>query len=461
MAKDYFADVDSSESEDSHPSREDVGLPPTSGSNAGGERSIRNIAIKRRAATPPPASPLRSSTTDLRSERPMRMTANTSPRRSRGLLIWIVAGVSIVVLLGAGAFLAFADTKVVVTPRSHIVTFDESTQFKAFPKDTAATGTIAYTVQVSTLEDSSVVPASGTEKAEDRASGTITVYNNYSTSPVRLVKNTRFQTPQGQIFKVPSSVEIPGKKGAVPGQVNVTVIADAPGPSYNIGPVERFTLPGLEKSSPDMFKDVYAKSTAAFTGGFIGEKPAVTPAALDTARAEIRSRLQEKALAAAVAESGDTFIFPELMQITYESLPIAAESGGARIREKATVSIPTFSASEFASSIARAVSADAGEAAVTLEKGEGFRSALVDGKAVLGKDPVTFTLSGRGTLIWNVDQSALKEALAGREQAAFETIVGGFPGVDKAEASISPFWSSTFPKDPADIIIQLESVPRP
>ena len=66
------------------------------------------------------------------------------------------------------------------------------------------------------------------------------------------------------------------------------------------------------------------------------------------------------------------------------------------------------------------------------------------------------TLSGNGILVAIVDTDALAQALAGRDQNAFQNIVANFPGVESAKARIEPFWSSSFPKDLTDIKIVVE-----
>jgi hypothetical protein len=58
-----------------------------------------------------------------------------------------------------------------------------------------------------------------------------------------------------------------------PGTVTVTFIADQAGDKYNIGPTGAFSLPGLQASA--MYDKVYARSSAAFTGGFSGDEPTV------------------------------------------------------------------------------------------------------------------------------------------------------------------------------------------
>ena len=406
-------------------------------------RGIRNIAPTR-----PPRPP--------RPPMPGAARGDPSlPRRSKtaGFTLWIAAGILLVVLAGL-ALLAFRPTTVTVTPKSHALVFTDAISFTAYPAETAATGTLTYNVQTTDLEDTDVVPSRGTMHAERKASGSITIFNNYSAAPVNLVKTTRFQTPDGLIFRVPADVTVPGKKGATPGQMSVTVIADQAGEKYNVGPVSKFTLPGL-KSNSAMYAGVYARLSGTMSGGFVGDEPGTAPGAIDTARAAIRDRIESKARAGA-ARSQDVVIFPELMHITYASLPSTNESGGVRIHEKAHVETPTFSNGALAKAVAGSAAADADTMPVTLVPGKAFAAHPTAGaEPVLGGDPLQFRLSGQAELIWTVDTNALSTALAGRDQTAFQAIVNGFPSIEEAHARIEPFWKSSFPANASDIKITI------
>lgn len=472
MANDYFQDITP---ESGTPIRYTTEGPrddaPVSTPGAAG---VAKVSVRAAAAPPPPVAPsgeksIRNVTVqrarprvggfgaDIRPEPPAFMAEEPRRRKPR-LWIWILALGSVVVLAGV-AILALRDTTVTIQPRTQPVVFDSSVTFSAAPASSAATGTLPYTIQEADFEDSTVVPANGVERAEDKATGTIIIYNNYATSPQRLIKNTRFETPQGLIFRIPESVVVPGKSGSTPGQLEVTVFADQAGESYNIGPVEKFTIPGL-KGTPDMYAGLYARSGAPMSGGFSGERPAVAPQALQAARAEVRTRLEAKIRETAKAASSETaLVFPSLVKISYQSLPSTTEAGGGlRIHEKAHVVIPVFNPALFGAAVARNVTAHDGANQITILPGAGFGASVSGGEvSSIGLEPFSFSLSGAGTLVWNVDTAAIQEALAGRDQTVFQTIIEGFSSIQKADARIAPFWKNTFPEDPSDIIIILES----
>lgn len=452
MANDYFKDIlPNSGSSNQPPAPKAIDSIPASP-----ERSIRNISVS-------PRQRPRVGTSDMR-EVPAGTASTVDTRQPRDSRrrpwIWAVAVVSVIVLVVLALF-AFRSTTVTVIPRSHAFALTQDSKFIAYPALGAPTGSLTYTVVANDLEDSAVVQSKGKERVEERASGTVEVFNEYSATTVRLIKNTRFETPNGLVFRVPASVVIPGKTGAKPGSAKVTVFADQAGPEYNIAPVERFTLPGL-KSSPDMYAKVYARSVAPMTGGFVGDRPTVLPSALESARAEIRGRLESKARDGARALSTETATaFPDLMQITYESLPPTTEAGGdVRIHERAHVEVPVFPAPQLAQAVARLAGADAENASVTLvgaDKLAAKRSSATSSIS-LGKDSIDFSISGNAQIVWNVDTVAFTNALAGKDNSAFQGIIEGFPSIQEARARIEPFWKGTFPTDASDIKIELSPV---
>ncbi|OGG59999.1 hypothetical protein A2765_00850 [Candidatus Kaiserbacteria bacterium RIFCSPHIGHO2_01_FULL_56_24] len=417
------------------------------------ERSIRNIK--------PTAARVRM--TRAAPERIQREAYPRPARRGGRWGVWAAAIVSVIVLGGAGALVMFPSTSVTVTPHVQVVPFDASTSFTAVPEATAAPGMIAYTVITQVFEDSAVVAASGVEHVDEKATGQVTVYNSFSDKPVRLIKNTRFQAPNGLIFRIPASVDVPGKKGTTPGTIQVTVFADQTGETYNLAATDRFTLPGL-KSTPDMYAGVYAKSITAFTGGFSGDRPAVSAGTLDSSRSEVRGRLNEKAQQLASTAPEGSLAFPGLISTSFETLPPTNEpGGGVRIHERATVVMPVFPAGPFSQAIAQAVSANAEGQTISIKFSDTFSasasSTLAQGE--MGQKPFTFKLSGSGQLIWNVDPKALAQALAGRDESAFQTLIQGFPAVEEARARITPFWKHSFPSDPSKISISVEQPEQP
>ncbi len=75
---------------------------------------------------------------------------------------------------------------------------------------------------------------------------------------------TRFLALDGKIFRLTKGITVPGAKivegKIIPSSIEAAVIADQPGEAYNIGPVSRFSIPGL-KGTPK-YEAFYAESKA-------------------------------------------------------------------------------------------------------------------------------------------------------------------------------------------------------
>lgn len=129
---------------------------------------------------------------------------------------------------------------------------------------------------------------SSQETVSDKAHGIIRVYNNYSSQPITLIKNTRFMSSSGKIFLATSRFTIPGK----PLYKDVEVVAAEAGSDYNIK-ASSFSIPGL-RGTP-LYTSVYGKSSQPMSGGYIGSIYKVTQDNLDEAKKSLMTLGSQKA----------------------------------------------------------------------------------------------------------------------------------------------------------------------
>lgn len=95
------------------------------------------------------------------------------------------------------------------------------------------------------------------KEVEGAAGGKMRIVNN-NTSNQTLVKTTRFLAPNGLLFRLSETVNVPAK-----GEVVADVYADGKGAKYNIG-ANKFTIPGLSVS---LQEKIYGISEQPMTGG--------------------------------------------------------------------------------------------------------------------------------------------------------------------------------------------------
>lgn len=140
------------------------------------------------------------------------------------------------------------------------------------------------------------------QEVEGTATGTVTIFNNLSTSQP-LVATTRFLSPDGVLFRLEDGVTVPSG-----GSVEASVYADVDGGSGDIGPTT-FTIPGLSAAKQEL---VYAESLAAFSGG-LSYISVVSQEELDTRTQEMVDALTLDAQTMLIAEAGE-----ELDGVSYD-----------------------------------------------------------------------------------------------------------------------------------------------
>jgi hypothetical protein len=355
--------------------------------------------------------------------------------------------VLVVIAVCAGALYAFAGAQVKVTPASLATAV--SGDFTA----TNGAGDLPYVVVSLSKTATAVVPAESTLTANDSAQGTITISNAQKT-PQTLINNTRFATPDGLIFRIHAPVTISAATTNGSGTAKVTVFADQPGANYNVAPTN-FTVPGLQGGSS--YTLVTAKSSVAMTGGFSGTRPAVSQTTDDSHHASLQSSLASQIQAALIAKVPAGYVIvPGAVSTTYQTLSDTASSTSVAISEQANAVAVAFPSDSLAKAIAYKLAGTYAGEPVTLAS-VNTMSLTPDATST---DPTTastysFTLSGNATIIWSIDSSKIAGAVAGKTRNSAQSILSGFPEIDRATLILRPFWSDTFPQDPSHIHVTI------
>ncbi len=361
-----------------------------------------------------------------------------------------LAALAVVLLAFGGVLFSALTSKTVVTvfPR-----WREPTVNAVFEAKRDASGTeLAYEIMSLEAQGDREVTATGQEEVEEQATGRVTIYNTSNASQ-RLITNTRFESAGGLIFRIKDSAVVPPAAGGTPGSISVEVFADQAGPEYNLPANTRFTAPGLKGS--DLYESIYAENPAAISGGHRGPKFIIDNAELESATASLRSELQQALAGRVASEKPAGFAtFDAAIRYAFEALPAEdLGNGKVKIREKVTLQLPMFKNEDFASFIAAATVPGYEGEPVRIENLSVFTFEYAGEPDLSAGEPITFKLLGRPKVIWAYDAEQLKRDLAGGAQTALNTVLGGYPAIEKANATIKPFWRRSFPEDPAGITV--------
>jgi hypothetical protein len=298
-------------------------------------------------------------------------------------------------------------------------------------------------------------PATGRGTVNAMAHGQVTLYNTYSDASQILIANTRLQSSDGKIFRLTSRVVIPGN-----GSVSAEVVADKPGPDYNIGPT-RFTIPAFrEQGLTERYQKIYAESKAAFRGGASGTTKLVTEEDIRTAQAALSQEALDalqKEIRQALPEG---FVMLEQGSMRFIANSISANAKAGDAAESFTVTInATIEALAFDE---RHVE----ELARQELKNDELLASLPDADFEFAYTPVRPADFSLGTLVLKVDGSLniaksvniakIKQSLAGKREADVQRELIAIPGIQEARVTLWPFWIRRIPQSLDRIEIRIE-----
>jgi len=379
-------------------------------------------------------------------------------RRVNYLLLGVAALVVIGGIFGLSAVLS--KTTLTVYPE-----FSEPTvnaEFIAYPDK--RDGQLAYEILTLKTEGERQVIATGQETVSEQAKGMIEIVK-ITPGAERLIKNTRFRSPSGLVYRIQESVVVPGALNdttgrLVPGTIQAEVFADSAGQNYNLPAGTRFDVPGFADSNlTELYNAIYATNREPISGGFSGPRFIIDESLLATTKQALQVELRNELLAKIVTESPADFVaFPGAIAITYNSLPTISQGENlVTIREEAVLQLPLFRSADFASYIAKETVPSYMREIVRIDN-EGdltfaYTDAGVSNQNIANLTALNFTILGKPRIVWEFDDEKLKADLAGKYFTAISVVLTGHTGIKSAEISGKPFWKRSFPTSASDIVV--------
>lgn len=364
-------------------------------------------------------------------------------RSGGGKAIWYVAVFCILALVFALSFF-FSSAKVIVTPRSGNIDINKLVVASKNPLDNKS-----LSFDVVTLAGEESVSVANTDKkyVERKATGKVRIFNDNGTAPQNLLIDTRLVAEDGKIYKTVKAVVVPGKKGTTPGSVEVEIYADVAGEEYN-KPQTDFKIFGF-KGNPK-YETIYAKSIGEITGGFKGETFALSAEEESAQKTSLETKLKEALLIKARAELPEGFvIYDDAVILEKESPEVASVDGGTKLIQKGKLHAFIFKKENLTRELVKEAVPDFDKNRVMIKDLETISVSLMSASEI---DPsavenISISVKGETEIIWEIDETAIKEALAGTKERRFEPIIGEFKSIEKAEIQIKPIWKSDVPED--------------
>ena len=375
-----------------------------------------------------------------------RKSLRNFPRKSL-----IGLGVISVVLLGTIIYISAGNAKIDIMPKKQPLDI----QLKVSASDKFSfvdAGLNKIPGQLFSVEKNAAqtFQTTGEKEVAQKARGTITVFNEYGTTPQVLIATTRFQTPDGLIFRTLKSITVPGTKvengKIIPGSISVEVVADKPGQSYNI-PADKFGIPAFnERGNAGRYEKIYGKSDETMRGGAIGKAKVVTDTDFNAAKQTLSNQVTKDIQDSLKAQTSG------LKVLNASAIKLKEPESTAKVDEAAnefmmavSAAIKTvgFKEDDLKGLIRQYIDKTKNLTAIPEKLSTSYDNIILDETTGI----LTFTVNIKGNGYAKVDADKIKTDLAGKNETEIKSYFKEAAGVDTAKVVLSPFWVKRIPQD--------------
>jgi len=363
-------------------------------------------------------------------------------------------GISILILLvliGGGLHFEWSRVEIEIWPEIKTLNFDTKLTIDA---KTDKPDFLVKVIPGKVFEEEKAIsqnfPASGRVLKEERAQGTIRVYNNYRL-PQTLITRTRFQPPLEKVlyFRTTRTITIPARS-----YLDVPVRADRPGEEYNIDPAT-FSIPGLVGTP--RYYSIYGKSFSPMTGGFRGEVKQVTREDLEGAKKTLLKKLEDEGKDYLKTKVFEDFILlqegtvQEVIETT-SSVPENSYADSFDFNLKTKLKAILFKKSDLDNFAKDFVNLNLQETnKVQKELEVNYFPELVN--LEIGKIVLSLKISAK--VYSKIDISGIKDNVVGKSLRESQFFLGELQEIKRYQISPFPFWLKKIPENTERIKIKL------
>ncbi len=370
----------------------------------------------------------------------------------------IIASTLVVAFLLAGGtvYAVTGSAEIVIIPMAKKLDFDMnasvSDQFASVDATFGKLPGQVFSIEKTVVQE---FPATGEREVAQKARGKITIYNTFSSAPQTLIATTRFESTNNLIFHTLRTVTVPGMSGATPGSVEVEIIADKAGTTYNIAP-GRFTIPAFkEKGDTARYQKFYGQSTEAMKDGISGVAKVVTEQDYAQAKEVVNRKLDEEIKQALSQEASGLKIAdsaPITIISTESNVQVDQAADMFTVTTKGKLKTMGFKEEDVWVLIREHVAKNYGLTAVSEKMTLEYKEAkLNEARGIL---ELTLKLSGNGYSQINNDQ--ITTDLLGKGQDEIVAYLKQAEGVGEAKVLLTPFWVKKVPKNKEKVKITIE-----
>ena len=390
-------------------------------------------------------------------------------RGSGKTIMWVVGTIVALVVIFYAVTIIFGRAQVTIdftkTPWSYQHDFiAEQSVATTTAGATSGSGATVIPAQVFTTQKNvtQVFPATGPSVGGgSKAQGTITIYNNFGATPQDLVATTRFITPDGKIFRLVNNTTVPAAKvgagGAItPSSVDAPIIADQGGPSYDVGPIAKLTIPGFQ-SNAAKYAGFYGAIKGQTTGGTTGSHATPTAADVTAAKASTTAILQADLMGSLAASYPNNFKILDgatSVQVTKLTVNTSTDANGNfSVFGEASLTAIGFDKSALESYLLSLVQGQVAAGGTTMAFKDYTDPNYSNVQASFSKGQVSFSLSAQETVEPAFSSDQFASSIAGKSIATARDAIQNLPQLSDGKISVWPIWLWNMPANPNKISV--------
>lgn len=373
------------------------------------------------------------------------------------LIIFIIC-----ILLGGvywgGNFLQKAT--VTITSKHQAIIYNNK-QFTA-SKDQTISNPVDFEIMIVSDNKPKKIILTDSKEVSVKATGSITLYNEFSLTPQKLSAGTFIMDSDGKTYKTDSLVTIPGytideNKKIISGQITANITSFLPGEAYN-GDPQDFYISSFKGTAK--YNKIYGKLKIPLTGGAQGLVYILND--LDKSGVNIiaNSSLKEELLKQVKAQVPPGYIlYPDALTFSYKiDDNFLSKTPDAEVPIDGTLSVVLLKEQSLVDNIIKIsllnISDDEFKEIKILDLDK-LSFNFVDKQQIITKDmnSVSFLFTGNIDAVWNPDVEALKTKLLGVDKSAVLPIFRQDKGIASALVDIFPQWQKHIPNDVSKINI--------
>lgn len=401
--------------------------------------------------------------------------------------LFTLVAVSVVLLL-AISYIALPGATLVLTPKSNVIEVPKNVILADVDKnraelDVRPANTIPSYKITTQIDKVFTFPATGKDAQGGKSSSGKVKIQNTSNNDWPLIPKTRFQTADGLVFRIDKQVSVPAGTVDKPGELEVTVVADAVdafgqpvGEKGNLKAGVKFFLPAL---SAENQKKIFASSTTDFGGGVTNIVKFISKDDLAAAKAKMETDLKASAeaeLKAIVTKKNEAqstrlalLIGKGLVEYGTPKVTIPPNLEGQKlesfdVKGNLVVSGIAYDLDELLGVLKKEI---------RLKKNPEKTLASIDEDSLtykivtVDKDAakVTITATIQGIEEYEISPKKengdrlikkIKESIVGKKIDEARDFIQNLPEIEKAEVKTWPAWAPTLPSVPDNIQVEIK-----